>query len=669
MYIVFCYFLFTFLYFLFGASASPLKLYEILSPRTANITANIPSAWVGEPNGRGTEGLLLSCFTTLFLCAWTAYHPNVPGRKSALLYFLQRTAWMLVAVFFPETVLYQAWDQRWAARSLTLEVNKVLQAKAKKTSDENPNIWDDSDDHPCIKTIDSSKRKEEVDVPGHLCHGTAPIRRHTDPGCGRHATLMQCNSIRSPRSSRDEDCPYPRHVSHDDHTCISNDVNAASVDDEESSSHRPGSLASLPARAYGNTDRNSNQQSSVSVASRSVGRTPSIAASLDNDSEACTETGIDGVDEDGLWTTTQSLFVVSGGIAINSTAFCRKPKLTLTPEGILRLAQVDLLPKISKEDVKDRSRADAFAKIVVCTQAIWFIIQCFARVATKLPLTLLEIHTMTHIACALTMYAIWFEKPYGVESPIFCEDERVVNFAALLAADGDYFWDPRTPQCSAQHDMNINAVKYATLTGYKHRSKTKMLSEHLRLANAAILDLRERGIHYKWEVDSRGGVNLGTSSGITDPSAYLSEMIVEGRLDSKEVMWGPVHIRIAIVLFSGLYGGIHLSAWKFHFPTAGEMWAWRACGMAMLALPFLGLFGWILYQVQSYSRKWFAPGRDGARSARLWACTRFFFLLTTVTFFLYLRMYILGESLASLRSPAPGTYDSVNWTAFLPHFL
>ena len=37
-------------------------------------------------------------------------------------------------------------------------------------------------------------------------------------------------------------------------------------------------------------------------------------------------------------------------------------------------------------------------------------------------------------------------------------------------------------------------------------------------------------------------------------------------------------------------------------------------------------------------------------------------------FFVFSRLYLLVESLASLRSPANGTYTTVQWTEYLPHF-
>jgi len=45
-----------------------------------NVTTGIVG-WTSEPEGRGTWGLLWSCFATIFLCTWSALHLNVPTQE------------------------------------------------------------------------------------------------------------------------------------------------------------------------------------------------------------------------------------------------------------------------------------------------------------------------------------------------------------------------------------------------------------------------------------------------------------------------------------------------------------------------------------------------------------------------------------------------------------
>ena len=144
------------------------------------------------------------------------------------------------------------------------------------------------------------------------------------------------------------------------------------------------------------------------------------------------------------WTTTQAFYAVIGGFAVKSTSFWKKPYITLTPAGIMELAKMGLLPQLSKEEIEDKSKADTIAKALICIQAGWFFVQSMTRLANGLPLTLLEIHTLTHVGCALGMYLLWFKKPYNVSRPTLCEDPRVVDLVALFALtmNDDYETDP-----------------------------------------------------------------------------------------------------------------------------------------------------------------------------------------------------------------------------------
>ena len=85
------------------------------------------------------------------------------------------------------------------------------------------------------------------------------------------------------------------------------------------------------------------------------------------------------------------------------------PLVTLTPGGIIALARQGQFVDISNEDITDKSKADIFTKSLICIQVLWMVIQCIARKAAGYPLTLLEIHTMVHVVCALTLYVLWWK--------------------------------------------------------------------------------------------------------------------------------------------------------------------------------------------------------------------------------------------------------------------
>ena len=83
--------------------------------------------------------------------------------------------------------------------------------------------------------------------------------------------------------------------------------------------------------------------------------------------------------------------------------------MTLTPRGVIALAGQGQFVDISTEDIREKSKADVFTKSLVCVQVSWMVIQCIARKAAGYPLTLLEIHTMVHVVCALTIYVLWWK--------------------------------------------------------------------------------------------------------------------------------------------------------------------------------------------------------------------------------------------------------------------
>ena len=83
----------------------------------------------------------------------------------------------------------------------------------------------------------------------------------------------------------------------------------------------------------------------------------------------------------------------------------------VTPRGALELARVGLLPEISWEMVNDVGQSGILGELVVYLQAGWMIIQCLARVHQSLPLTLLEVQTVTHAIYAFFIYCLWSGKP------------------------------------------------------------------------------------------------------------------------------------------------------------------------------------------------------------------------------------------------------------------
>ncbi|KAF9473982.1 hypothetical protein BDN70DRAFT_816451, partial [Pholiota conissans] len=124
------------------------------------------------------------------------------------------------------------------------------------------------------------------------------------------------------------------------------------------------------------------------------------------------------------WTMAHAFFLQMGGFVMSEGG---KPFRTL----YIRRSSSDLIdcirkgvidpPRITEEDIQDRSKGDAISKALIILQTTWFIAQCIARWAERLPVTELEIITLGFALLNGITYALWWNKPQNVNRPVFLE--------------------------------------------------------------------------------------------------------------------------------------------------------------------------------------------------------------------------------------------------------
>ncbi len=107
---------------------------------------------------------------------------------------------------------------------------------------------------------------------------------------------------------------------------------------------------------------------------------------------------------------------------------------TLTADGVSLLlkAEPSLLPDISIEEVKDKSKANSLTKLLACLQATWFCFSCITRFAQHLPISMLELNSFAHALCTLGVYILWWSKPLDVSRPVIVDDERLSPLLAYM---------------------------------------------------------------------------------------------------------------------------------------------------------------------------------------------------------------------------------------------
>ncbi|KAF1926189.1 uncharacterized protein M421DRAFT_68169 [Didymella exigua CBS 183.55] len=230
------------------------------------------------------------------------------------------------------------------------------------------------------------------------------------------------------------------------------------------------------------------------------------------------------------WSLSQCYFAVMGGIVIETGAYIAdEPHLSITAEGVRLLSFLDKLPKINNGEVRDKSKADDLAKFLVVLQAGWMIIQCIARVAQDLPVTLLEVNTIGHVVCAFALYMLWWRKPLDIKDP------------------------------------------------------HKIVGEHGLDKHIALMYMCSPKVFFTW---STLGIFVGEPIYIADRVPNFPGFSYLGSVNVQR------DILKTVVAFAGAaYGGLHLSAWNDYFPTQAEriMWIASACATGLTGL-VLALF-------------------------------------------------------------------------------
>jgi hypothetical protein len=112
-----------------------------------------------------------------------------------------------------------------------------------------------------------------------------------------------------------------------------------------------------------------------------------------------------------------------------------------------------------------------------------------------------------------------------------------------------------------------------------------------------------------------------------------------------------VYLGITWSVTAVIFGGLHLLAWDYAFPTAGETAMWRCSCIAIMVLPPL-FYVWVIAR----------HVKDGGSDSIAWVGIFIAFL------YLVARIYNILEVFFSLRATPPALYQTVQWPNWLPHF-
>ena len=117
------------------------------------------------------------------------------------------------------------------------------------------------------------------------------------------------------------------------------------------------------------------------------------------------------------WTKTHGYFIQMGGFILFEGNVA---KGVLSPEKLselLKLGRIEF-PTVTMEEIEDRSKSNGFSNTIAIGQALRFFVQCLARRAEHLDLTLVEQLTLSFTILNGVMFFLWWHKPLDVRSPI-----------------------------------------------------------------------------------------------------------------------------------------------------------------------------------------------------------------------------------------------------------
>lgn len=113
----------------------------------------------------------------------------------------------------------------------------------------------------------------------------------------------------------------------------------------------------------------------------------------------------------------------------------------------------------------------------------------------------------------------------------------------------------------------------------------------------------------------------------------------------------PIIWMVCTVVVSS-FGLWHLLGWNFYFNTATERFLWRFASLCCTVIPIVF--------VMSVSPLWRKVGNIGQLGFGLVG-------VMVLALYVLVRLYLLAESLAGLRTVPAGVYQSVEWSTLIPH--
>ncbi|ROT42542.1 hypothetical protein SODALDRAFT_326702 [Sodiomyces alkalinus F11] len=254
--------------------------------------------------------------------------------------------------------------------------------------------------------------------------------------------------------------------------------------------------------------------------------------------------------EGRLWTLTHAFYADMGGFILTSPDY--PLGFPIDAEQLYYLVKHGHLdfPRLTLDRIKEKSKADTLSRILVLWQVIWFSATEFHRIANGHPITTLELTALTFACVMVATSAVWYFKPSIANAEILeTREGRTVAFIR---------------DC-ARHKTHPNLpIKW-------YRTPLDFISR------------RNFHIDKHWQYYSRLTHIVGVPFFSREVRTVPWDRFPSDTWIAPEGWIIPFGLLIQIP-FSLAF----LAGWDMHFPSEGEMWAWRACSIFHAAYSLLG---------------------------------------------------------------------------------